>query len=303
MARRVRTGLESLLEDPAVVRGRRVGLVVNPSSITPGLAHASVALAGRRGVSVRALFGPEHGIAADAQDLVEVGHSRDRATGLPVYSLYGETRVPTPAMLEGVDAMVYDVQDVGARYYTFVYTMLHVMEAGARAGKRVVVLDRPNPLGGDVVDGNVLEPRYRSFVGLHTLAVRHGMTVRRARADVRRGARARRRPPRDPDAGLAPADALGGHRAALGAAVAEHADGRHGLRLPRGVPRRGDEPLGGARHDAAVRARGRAVARRPRARPRPRARADPRRGLPARRPSRRPSRSTRARCATACRCT
>jgi uncharacterized protein YbbC (DUF1343 family) len=177
VARRVRVGLEALLDDPAVLRGRRVGLVVNPSSITPTLEHASVALARRRGVSLAALFGPEHGIAADAQDLVEVGHSRDRETGLPVYSLYGETRVPTSAMLEGVDAMVYDVQDVGSRYYTFVYTMLHVMEACARDGKRVVVLDRPNPLGGDVVDGNVLDPGYLSFVGLHTLAVRHGMTT------------------------------------------------------------------------------------------------------------------------------
>jgi uncharacterized protein YbbC (DUF1343 family) len=177
MARRVKVGLESLLDDPAVLRGQRVGLVVNPSSITPGLEHASVALAGRRGVDVRALFGPEHGIAADAQDLVEVGHSRDRETGLPVFSLYGDTRVPTPEMLEHVDAMVYDVQDVGARYYTFVYTMLYVMEACARERKRVVVLDRPNPIGGDAVEGNVIDPRYLSFVGLHPLAVRHGMTA------------------------------------------------------------------------------------------------------------------------------
>jgi len=174
---RVRTGLEGLLDRPEPVRGLRVGLVVNPSSITADLAHASVALSGRRGVRVAALFGPEHGIAADAQDLVEVGHSRDRETGLPVYSLYGETRVPTPEMLADVDAMVFDVQDVGSRYYTFVYTMLHVMEACARERKRVVVLDRPNPIGGDVVDGNVLDPEYRSFVGLHPLAVRHGMTA------------------------------------------------------------------------------------------------------------------------------
>jgi uncharacterized protein YbbC (DUF1343 family) len=177
MARRVKVGLESLLEDPAVLRGMRVGLVVNPSSVTPRLEHASVALAGRRGVDVTALFGPEHGIAADAQDLVEVGHSRDRETGLPVFSLYGETRVPTPEMLERVDAMVYDVQDVGARYYTFVYTMLYVLEACAREGKRVVVLDRPNPLGGDAVEGNVVDPGHLSFVGLHPLAVRHGMTA------------------------------------------------------------------------------------------------------------------------------
>ena len=102
--------------------------------------------------------------------------ARDRETGLPVYSLYGETRVPTPAMLAGVDAMVYDVQDVGSRYYTFVYTMLHVMQACAREKKRVVVLDRPNPLGGDGVDGNLLDPAFRSFVGMHPLVVRHGMT-------------------------------------------------------------------------------------------------------------------------------
>jgi uncharacterized protein YbbC (DUF1343 family) len=174
---RVVPGLQRLLDRPEPVRGLRVGLVVNPSSITPDLEHASVALSGRRGVRVTALFGPEHGIAADAQDLVEVGHSRDRETGLPVYSLYGETRVPTPEMLAGVDAMVYDVQDVGSRYYTFVYTMLHVMGACARERKRVVVLDRPNPIGGDAVDGNVLDPAYRSFVGMHPLAVRHGMTA------------------------------------------------------------------------------------------------------------------------------
>jgi uncharacterized protein YbbC (DUF1343 family) len=174
---RVLPGLRRLLDRPEPVRGLRVGLVVNPSSVTPDLEHASVALSRRRGVRVTALFGPEHGIAADAQDLVEVGHSRDRETGLPVYSLYGETRVPTPEMLAGVDAMVYDVQDVGSRYYTFVYTMLHVMEACARERKRVVVLDRPNPIGGDAVDGNVLDPAYRSFVGMHPLAVRHGMTA------------------------------------------------------------------------------------------------------------------------------
>ena len=130
-----------------------------------------------RGIDLVALFGPEHGIAADAQDLVEVGHSRDRGSGLPVYSLYGRTRVPTRRMLAGLDAVVFDLQDVGSRYYTYVYTLLHVLEACAREGKRVIVLDRPNPLGGEVVEGNVLDPEYRSFVGLHPLAVRHGMTA------------------------------------------------------------------------------------------------------------------------------
>jgi uncharacterized protein YbbC (DUF1343 family) len=174
---RVVPGLERLLERPLPVRGLRLGLVCNPSSITRDLEHASTALGRRKGVRLAALFGPEHGIAADAQDLVEVGHSRDRATGLPVYSLYGETRVPLQSMLAGVDAMLYDVQDVGSRYYTFVYTLLHVMQACARDEKRVVVLDRPNPLGGEVVDGNRLDPAYLSFVGMHPLVVRHGMTA------------------------------------------------------------------------------------------------------------------------------
>jgi uncharacterized protein YbbC (DUF1343 family) len=177
MARRVRTGLEGLLGRPARVQGSRVGLVANPASITPDLVHASRAIAGIRGASLVALFGPEHGIAADAQDLLEVGHSRERASGLPVYSLYGDTRVPTPQMLAGLDAVLIDLQDVGSRYYTYVYTMLHVLEACARETKRVIVLDRPNPVGGTVVDGNVLDPEYCSFVGMHPLAVRHGMTV------------------------------------------------------------------------------------------------------------------------------
>ena len=174
---RVLPGLRRLLDRPEPVRGLRVGLVVNPSSITPDLEHAKVALSGRRGVRVTALFGPEHGIVADAQDLVEVGHSRDRETGLPVYSLYGETRVPTPEMLAGVDAMVFDVQDVGSRYYTFVYTMALGMEACGEQGLEFVVLDRPNPIGGVQVEGPVLDPAFRSFVGLYPLAIRHGLTA------------------------------------------------------------------------------------------------------------------------------
>lgn len=176
MARRVRSGLEALQAKPDLIKGLRTGLVANPASIDTKLVHASRVLGRLEGVRLVALFGPEHGIAADAQDLVEVGHSSDPETGLPIYSLYGETRVPTAEMLEGVDAMVVDLQDVGSRYYTYVYTMLHVMEACAREGQRVVVLDRPNPLGGRVVDGNVLDPDYLTFVGMHPLAVRHGMT-------------------------------------------------------------------------------------------------------------------------------
>src|SRR5262249_25663417 len=176
-SRGVQSGLERLLARPGRLRGRRLGLVANPPSVTAELTHAAEALQSTRGFRLEALFGPEHGIWANAQDLVEVADSRDPRTGLTVHSLYGKTRVPTKEMLAGLDAVLFDVQDVGSRYYTFVYTMLHVLEACAAAGVGVVVLDRPNPLGGDVVDGNVLDPEYRSFVGLHPLAVRHGLTV------------------------------------------------------------------------------------------------------------------------------
>jgi len=174
---RVRTGLERLLAKPDAIRGLRVGLIANPTAVTAELLHASLAMRASRAFRLAALFGPEHGVWGDAQDLVEVEDTRDPATGLPVRSLYGRTRAPSAAMLEGIDALVFDVQDIGSRYYTFIYTMLHALTACARHGRRLVVLDRPNPLGGETVDGNVLDAGYRSFVGLHPLAVRHGMTV------------------------------------------------------------------------------------------------------------------------------
>ena len=174
---KVGSGLDQLLSRPSVLRGSRLGLVANPASVTKRLEPAAIALAAAKGLRLRALFGPEHGVWADAQDLIEVDDSRDARTGLPVHSLYGQTRVATPEMLAGLDAVVFDMQDVGARYYTFVYTLLHMLEACARAGRRVVVLDRPNPLGGVAVEGNVLDPAFASFVGLHPLPVRHGLTV------------------------------------------------------------------------------------------------------------------------------
>jgi uncharacterized protein YbbC (DUF1343 family) len=173
----VRSGLDQLLARPKLVRGLRLGLIANPTAVTAELLHAAPALHRARGVRLAALFGPEHGVWADAQDLVEVEDTRDPVTGRPVFSLYGRTRVPTAAMLSGVDALVFDVQDVGSRYYTFVSTMLHALEACAAHGKALIVLDRPNPLGGDALDGNMLDAEYRSFVGLHPLLVRHGMTV------------------------------------------------------------------------------------------------------------------------------
>lgn len=173
----VRSGLEELLARPGDLRGARIGLVAHAASVTSGLLHAAPLLRCSRALRLRALFGPEHGVRGDAQDLIEVGDSRDAETGLPVYSLYGATRTPSAAMLEGLDALVVDLQDVGARYYTFVYTLLLAMQACAARGLRVVVLDRPNPIGAAAIDGNVLDPAFRSFVGLHPLAVRHGMTI------------------------------------------------------------------------------------------------------------------------------
>jgi uncharacterized protein YbbC (DUF1343 family) len=174
---RVRTGLDEILKQPRRLRGLRLGLVANPASVDARLEHASLALRSTRGVKLVTLFGPEHGIWANAQDLVEVDDSRDAQTGLAVHSLYGRTRIPTSGMLAGLDAVLVDLQDVGSRYYTYAYTMLYVLEACAREGKKVFVLDRPNPIGGVVVDGNLLDPAFASFVGLHPLPVRHGLTL------------------------------------------------------------------------------------------------------------------------------
>ena len=175
----VRVGLEVLLEDvPEVVRGRRIGLICNQSSVNHGFQHAADLLHQHSGFQLTALFGPQHGIRGDVQDnMIETAHGLDRATGLPVHSLYSETREPTEKMLEDVDVLVFDMQDVGCRIYTFVYTLANCMRVAGKLGKPVVVSDRPNPINGLDVSGNVLEPEYASFVGLFPLPTRHGMTV------------------------------------------------------------------------------------------------------------------------------
>lgn len=175
---RVRTGLEVLLDDGARrLRGRRVGLLAHPASVDPRLRHAVPLLHEALGDDLRALFGPQHGLRGETQDnMIEWAGYRDAATGLPVRSLYGEHRRPTKDMLADLDALVIDLQDVGARYYTFVWTLLLCLEACAEQGKQVVVLDRPNPLGGRT-EGNVLDPRWRSFVGLAPVPMRHGLTA------------------------------------------------------------------------------------------------------------------------------
>jgi uncharacterized protein YbbC (DUF1343 family) len=177
--RKISLGIEELLSKRAdLLRGARVGLICNQASVDHEFRHAADLCHDRDDFKLNALFGPQHGIRGEVQDnMVESPHTFDAETGLPVYSLYSETREPTEAMLEEIDAFVFDMQDVGCRIYTFVYTLANCMRAARKYGKRVVVCDRPNPIGGEQVAGNVLEPEYASFVGQFPLPTRHGMTV------------------------------------------------------------------------------------------------------------------------------
>ena len=178
---RVRTGLERLLDDEAqLVSGRRIGLLCNPTSVDAELRHAADLLLARGDVQLEVLFGPEHGVRGEAQDMDAVEADRDPITGLRCYSLYGAdagSLAPTDEMLAGLDALVFDIQDIGTRYYTFVWTMALAMRACARRGIDMIVLDRPNPIGGTQVEGGVVQAGFESFVGLHPVAVRHGMTA------------------------------------------------------------------------------------------------------------------------------
>src|SRR5688500_10532202 len=146
----VELGLESLLEDhAALLKGARVGLICNQASVDHKFQHAADLLHRHQHIDLRALFGPQHGIRGDVQDnMIETEHGVDRKTGLPVHSLYSETREPTDAMLQDIDALIFDMQDVGCRIYTFVYTLANCMRAARRLGKKVVVCDRPNPING-----------------------------------------------------------------------------------------------------------------------------------------------------------
>ena len=175
----VQLGLKRLLEQkPDALRGARVGLICNQASVDHGYQHAADLLFQNPEIQLSALFGPQHGIRGDVQDnMIETGHGIDRKTGLPVHSLYSETREPTDAMLQDVDVLVFDMQDVGCRIYTFVYTLANCMRAARRLGKKVIVCDRPNPINGASMEGNILEPEYASFVGQFPLPTRHGMTV------------------------------------------------------------------------------------------------------------------------------
>jgi uncharacterized protein YbbC (DUF1343 family) len=172
-------GVEKLLQSQVdILRGARVGLVCNQASVDHGFRHAADLFHEHPDITITALFGPQHGIRGDVQDnMIETEHATDRKTGLPVYSLYSETREPTEEMLRDVDVIVFDLQDVGTRIYTFVYTMANCMRAAKKFGKKVIVCDRPNPINGKVIEGVVLDPAFASFVGQFPIATRHGMTA------------------------------------------------------------------------------------------------------------------------------
>ena len=174
----VRNGDDAFVADAwRELRGRTIGIVTNPTgALSTG--ELLVDAVHRNGaIQVKALFGPEHGIRGTTGAGEVVGSTVDDKTGLPVHSLYGATRRPTAAMLDGIDVLLFDIQDVGARPYTYVSTMAYVMEAAAQYGKEVWVLDRPNPIVGVLIDGPVLDPKFKSFVGLYPIPERHGMTV------------------------------------------------------------------------------------------------------------------------------
>ncbi|MBI4891782.1 MAG: DUF1343 domain-containing protein [Acidobacteria bacterium] len=176
---RCRVGLDVFLsEELGRFGGARVGLIANPASVDGELAHAAERFAAASAVKLAALFGPQHGAKAEAQDnMIETADEWDGRLGVPVFSLYGERRQPDAASLAGLDVMVCDLPDVGARPYTFVWTMLLAMEACGRAGLPFVVLDRPNPIGGVEVEGPVLREGFESFIGMHALPMRHGLTM------------------------------------------------------------------------------------------------------------------------------
>lgn len=175
----MKLGLDLVLDSPTNLgTNSRIGLIVNPASVNSRLQHAIELFNHHPKFTLKSLFGPQHGIRGETQDnMIEWKSFRDSRTGLPVHSLYGETRQPTRKMLEDIDVLIFDLQDVGTRVFTFIYTMALAMYAARETGLRFVVLDRPNPINGVQVEGNVLEPDYRSFVGMFPIAMRHGMTA------------------------------------------------------------------------------------------------------------------------------
>ena len=175
----VTVGLQRVTHEPDILAGSgRLGLLYNQASVDSRFRPAPELIAEGYGDRLRALFGPQHGVSATEQDnMMETGHTTHPDLGIPVYSLYSETRVPLVNMLDEVDTVLVDLQDVGARVYTFATTVLYLMQASAQSGKSVVILDRPNPINGVDVEGNILDIAYASFVGPYPIPMRHGLTL------------------------------------------------------------------------------------------------------------------------------
>jgi uncharacterized protein YbbC (DUF1343 family) len=179
MTHSISLGLEQLIQSPpAFLKDRRIGLLCNTASVDRNLVHSRVRLKDLFGPGLTCLFAPQHGLFAEKQDnMIESGDRRDPLLDVPVFSLYSHTRIPTRDMFDAIDALLIDLQDVGTRVYTFIYTMSYCMEAARQYNKKVVVLDRPNPVGGVQVEGNCLASGFRSFVGRYPIPMRHGMTI------------------------------------------------------------------------------------------------------------------------------
>ncbi len=172
-------GLEQLIQSsPAYLDGRRIGLLCNAAAVDNRLVHSRLRLKELLDQRLACLFSPQHGLFAEKQDnMIESGHRRDPLLDVPVFSLYSQTRIPTREMFDTIDVLLVDLQDVGTRVYTFIYTMSHGREAARQYNKKVVILDRPNPIGGVKVEGNCVDSRFQSFVGRYPIPMRHGMTI------------------------------------------------------------------------------------------------------------------------------
>src|SRR3954471_2126454 len=173
----VRLGSEALLASGRL-DGHRVGIVCNPASVDHDLRHVVDRVAEVPTANLAAIFGPQHGFRSDVQDnMIETAHGHDEVRRGPIYSLYSETREPTALMLKDLDLLVVDLQDVGVRIYTYIYTMANCLKAARKQGLKIVVCDRPNPIGGTQVEGPVLVKGWESFVGMYPIPMRHGMTI------------------------------------------------------------------------------------------------------------------------------
>ena len=173
--RRVQLGIENVDDYRDVFQGRRIGLITNATGVDSRLVPSAEILAAK--MNLVALFAPEHGLRGNAVAGAAIPHEKDSKTGLPIYSLHGDTRKPTAAMLKNIDVLVFDIQDIGARSYTYISTMAYAMQSAKENGKTFVVLDRPNPVGGDKVEGGLLQPAFSSFIGLYPIPLRHGLTA------------------------------------------------------------------------------------------------------------------------------